>query len=338
VNGEITLDMALPTTPPRRDRTADGRRWAAGFGSVLVFAATTLVVLTGPAGATTQPAFHAKVGSDTQQSYGPIPIQSPLSQVQDPVPSDCTAPGYCDVVPIDVETPPGYNPIDYYLTVKVSVGWTSQTFDNPAQPVQQNDLDIYLYDAKGDKQVNKSASSANPELASTEQTKFLLLVNNFSGANTGYTVKAHVTFEKIEVPSEAPLPIRPGGSGSSFGGASTGTGGGGSSFGSSGSGTSPGGGGSASAPGFTPVSGTPTYGAAAGLSLVPGGDLADVALGGDQLAGLGGGRAGVPLRRAASTTSPAPFVLILWLVVLPVAILGGAGAWLVRRSPTAIRL
>jgi uncharacterized membrane protein YgcG len=304
------------------------------LGSVFVLAATTLVVLIAPAGATVQPTFHVKLGEDSEQSYGPIPLQSPLSQVQDPAPSDCATPGFCDVVPFEVATPPGYNPDDYYMTVKVSVSWSSETIDNPAQPVQQNDLDIYLYDAKGENLINRSASSANPEIVSTEQTSFQLLVNNFSGANTGYTVKAHMTLEKIELPSEAPLPRLSSGSGSgsgSFGGGTDSTG----SFASGGG--SLGDVGGAPVPAFAPVAGSGS-GIASGLSLVDGGDAADVSLGRDQLAGLGGRSTAVPLRRAAKTTSPAPLVLIFWLVVLPVAILGGAGAWLVRRSPTAIRV
>src|SRR4051812_48087554 len=174
--------------------------WA-GTGALL------FTVGSSPVGATEQPTLKATPnGPDATQTYAPIAAQNPVfpTAVGDPTPDECSAPaGYCDVVPIEINTPPDFNTDSYYLSSKVAVAWQSQRVDNPAQPVQQDDVDIYLYLPDKDKDGNwvepgHSASSSNPEVVTTEQTKFLLLVNNFSGANTGYTVTIHSTIEKIE--------------------------------------------------------------------------------------------------------------------------------------------
>lgn len=305
---------------------------ASGAAAWLGCGVYLLAFHTTTAGAITQPAREVKSGATQSDTYLPIAGQNPaLVLLGDPTPDECQTAVYCDTIPYSVDLPAGFNTHDFYMSTKVSVSWTSQRLDNPAQPAQQNDIDIYVYAAQKDAdgnwvEVGHSASSNNPEIVTTEQPNFILVVNNYSGVNTGYTVQTKNVLEHFTKPFEllgptfrptdssgdtvAPTepsvaPIEPAAP------APTGDG------------------------GFTPIA----PGAAAGgpprsINLVDSKGATNVDdVSGRQLL------AASSLRRAATESKrPNTLLVVVWLAVLPLSLLGGLGMWLRRRSPAAIRI
>lgn len=187
-------------------------------------------VLGVPAGAVEHPRLVIEGTKATTKSYGPIPGSFPGSPDVQVYPDDCAGatPGiqvFCDNIPLRIVPPAGLGEVDnYFLTVTVS--WDD--------PEGLDDVDIYLFDNRqieteaGDpspyyKQLNRSATSANPEVIKQLGGSLLdlnLVVLNWAGPNLGYTVTASITVVKFDPPFEslAPnfSPSSPGGSDSSF--------------------------------------------------------------------------------------------------------------------------
>lgn len=267
--------------------------------------------------------------------------------VERPDPQDCAQAAHCDTIPMLILLPTDVGPGDE-ITLEVVVDWQHRG--------QNNDMDVFFWD---DKQVlgdepNGCVSDPSPvdqgaswrhtncyslitEAAGGGQVHFPerfivrepqlpdhdgdganynLVVINLSNRNDGYTVNARFLVEKFEPPGEVieedPVPTIGGrrppdddGFGPSFGGF----------FGDGGAGG--------------------PEGVAAGLTL----DLLDItpddvlgSLTSTDLAGL--------LRGPPQTTSalgpgdhppPSTLALVLWLGVLPGAVLGGVLAFLLRR-------
>lgn len=200
-------------------------RSVVGAIAAVAVAMASAVVLT-PTGASAQPRDPLVVpadGGEAVVTHPGIPGNNPSSQEVDPTPADCAeaADGAaftvaCDVIPLKVLVPNVSEADDFIM--EISLTW------EPADEVEGvggvNDLDMYLYDnqqvAKRDDpesttytQFGRSTNFAPPELIRVyrpELGDYNLVINNFSGPNVSYTVKARLIIGTFEAPFEALAP------------------------------------------------------------------------------------------------------------------------------------
>lgn len=124
-------------------------------------------------------------------------------------PSACASPARsdCDTIPIEIIEPPGLNDDrDIFFTI-IELHWDDSAGNN---------LDLYVYDngqsTGTQEEVGVSKSSKNPEVArvpNADLGEYNIVVENSSGANTGYTIKARVTTDPFTNPNESLAPDPP---------------------------------------------------------------------------------------------------------------------------------
>ena len=285
---------------------------------------------------TTQPATASRVepvrvseSAPYEQPRGPIAGQDPAGRIIGP--GDCAVVPSCHVMALEVAQP-AIGPDEDFL-VRLTISWDSR----PVGESSTNNLDVYVWnDPPGAAPIAQSTVN-EPEtitLFRPEKPRYEIVVLNRFGPNTGYAVRAELSREALVRPFEsvAPgqasrTPARPS------------------------SNAAP-----AAAPG--PPSGrgaTPTVEATASdvpaptvtpeLAPAPAAmtepdpqlaALADEPAGLDSLsrpavtgsAGRGAGRAPAPVSGPAA---------LFWMVLLPLALVGGGGVWLKRQAPAALR-
>lgn len=283
--------------------------------------------LTDGAAALEQPVMLVSLDKDTIATYGPLAVPNPTNQVADPVPEDCRTGviGLCDVIPVKVIYPIGYDPTIDYARTTITVAWDDAVPSDvtAAGGVSPNDIDVYIYDAK-DEPIAAAATAGNPEVARTEQSVFYVVVNNFGLSQAEYSIKLHLDIDRIEKPFELPAPLPPpsGGFGLPTGSPVIDAG--------------PGSGDFDVPPADAPAApATTTGGALTKIDLVPAAGNSieiDFEKAQQELAA----KAGEFKTTAASKKANGAGVWF-WLVLLPLAVIASGGVWLVRRSPTALK-
>lgn len=338
------------------DRPSSRRRLAL-VGGALVLAA--MAVPTGAARALPQAqGLRVEENQSVEQEYPPIPGQNPLPGLPEYkliTPDECKTMTYCDVVPLEVVVPPTLDEADeFFLGLELS--WVTEKIPEgpslaiPGQeegPVTSetavNDMDLYVWDEpQGAEPIEASASADLPEeLKIFRPTKgnYQIVVLNYLGPNQGYKLKATYSpevivppFESLEPgfidpgipvvlspaapveapePEEAPVDLS----------------------------AEP-----EPLPDSPPAQPVPPAAPAVDLTPVavdPDPDFADF---GDDVFDeeLAAPVSDVLQERTARVSGPAEppsgTSLVLWLVILPLALLAAAGFWLARKSSTILRL
>lgn len=157
-----------------------------------------------------------------EREFGPIPANDPVFVTADHTivdPPTCAALPSCALVPLDIEVPVTSEGDDF--SISLTIEWDSETVtDNNVQPLQSNDLDVFLYDdgqtaeaegGEGYTEVGSSASADNPEVISVYEPllgRYNLVVINFVGGNTGWKLTARSIVGEFVTPLEllAPAP------------------------------------------------------------------------------------------------------------------------------------
>lgn len=114
---------------------------------------------------------------------------------------------WCDAIPVEIVPPAGgSDDRDIFFTI-FELHWDGSG---------GNDLDFKFYDnaqSTGSHELlGSSESTKNPEViraANASLEKYHLVVINYSGANTGYKIKARITTDPFQSPSEALAPDPP---------------------------------------------------------------------------------------------------------------------------------
>lgn len=116
----------------------------------------------------------------------------------------------CDVIKFEVIVPPEVDDDkDVFFTV-IELSWDDAG--------GSNDLDLYLWDngqnTGTQTEIASHATADNPQtakIANPDLGEYNIVVENFAGANTGYTIRAIVTTDPFENPVEslAPEPPKP---------------------------------------------------------------------------------------------------------------------------------
>ena len=268
--------------------------------------------------------FHAREGETFSQEYGPIPGQDTIGLFHSP--GDCATAASCVEIPWEVVVPDDFDPLYDEFNLHVTLSWDDQ---DPTGIQQANDLDMYIYDVSDEEntqQVQSAATAAQPENAKVftpSRGAYAILVSNFAGINTGFKIEMSYEGFAIEdpfFPREEPPPPAVS---SDEGTTSTPT-------------TAPPARIEASIAEATPVPVGPSVAAPAladGDGFGSFGTFTDVE---EELAAP----AEVDLLRRAAERRPAPpvpaAILVLWLALVPFALLGGALAFLIRRRPAAL--
>ena len=192
---------------------------------VAVVAAVTLALVAPlvlgatSAGAVTRATLTVGENRPASASFGTIPGNSPSSGVLIFFPDDCSSPdvepplavgsgagsGFCDNVPIQVIPPNVPETTPWFVDIEVA--W--------ADPAHANDIDVTLFDdqqitkregSTGYTQMGAALTAENPERIKTYQPllkQYNLVVLNYVGPNTGYTVKVTMTVgEPFQTPFE----------------------------------------------------------------------------------------------------------------------------------------
>lgn len=114
---------------------------------------------------------------------------------------------WCDAIPVEIVPPTGLaDDRDNFFTI-FELHWDGSN---------GNDLDLKFYDnaqsTGSNEQLGASQSTKNPEIiraANTDLTEYFLVVINYSGANTGYKIKARISTDPFTSPNEALAPEPP---------------------------------------------------------------------------------------------------------------------------------
>lgn len=308
------------------------RRLGAALAAAGIAAALVPWIGSTPAGAATRATLTVSETTPVVAgTYGPIPgFWAPSREAVSWTPGGCVTPdttpphgegpaaAVCDTVPIMV-VPPNV-PAETPWLIEIELSWPN--------PTGTNDLDMTLYD---DQQVTKRANTTgyspfgeantqnNPERIRTYLPtlgKYNLVVLNYLGVNTSYTVKVTMKIgEAFTTPFESLDDLPPIAESSS-------------------SDSSSGDGGLSDFSAFEDFGSFSGFASLEELSILPDDTLASGDLSASGISNLPSTpTAGNFNRIAESRPGPASGVLMfIWLVLLPASVAGGAGTYIASRS------
>ena len=289
------------------------RRRARGALLAVLLLALGVAFVPTDAHALTGETFTVKANTTTQKDEPAIPGNDPASStgsslVGSPTPDQCALSPSCMTVPFKVEVPQR-NPGDDFV-VYLEFSWE--------QPSGVEDIDFWIYDnGQTDKEsggdgstyteLGSSASGDMPEKVKLFEPLFgtyNIVANNFSGANTGWHIKATSTVGKFEKPFESLAPTP--GSGS----------------------TNP----NNKPVRATPTTTSPSFGTTTTVTVPEGAIIPDDDFEGgkfdpngavDDAIAAGRDADAATSRRPPAAQSPSAIAVIGWMLLLPAAMIGG---------------
>lgn len=191
-------------------------RTSAALAAVAAASAALLTLVVPPAHALPQQRITLSEGEIKEVSYGPIPGNNPANDLH--TPEQCNTSAYCDTIPVTILRPADFDETQDYF-VQFQLTWDSQKVPDALEPSGEravNDLDMFLYNDPivpnaGEDQdgvISSGASGGEPEIAylSIPNGNYSVVVVNFVGANTGYTLKLTWVSEAITTPFESVAP------------------------------------------------------------------------------------------------------------------------------------
>jgi hypothetical protein len=181
-----------------------------------VFALAALSAPPLPAGALPQAGIRVEADQTVEREYQPIPLANPApaTPATNPTsPESCKTSAYCDTIPLEISVPADLEEADEFF-VTVELIW--QTMNTPGigqgtpaevKETAVNDLDLYVWeDPQGTEDIARSASSTSPEklrMFRPVKGRYQIVVNNYLGPNTGYKLKVTYKPEAITTPFES---------------------------------------------------------------------------------------------------------------------------------------
>ncbi len=203
----------------RTDRLRKTFRASALGATACVLAATAITVLAPAASAFEQDRLVLEPDGAIEVSYSPIPASNPTGEAAEP--DTCPTSAYCDLIPLTVIEDPTVTEEDEYF-ISVTLSWESQEAEDPVvtgEPIAANDMDLYGFVDPVDDTSRHEVTEDNGEVGcgcglSQPETFFLfkpvgdynLVINNYLGANTGYTISIVWVSEAFPTPFESLAP------------------------------------------------------------------------------------------------------------------------------------
>lgn len=160
-----------------------------------------------PATAVLRDSINLSPNDDIEREYPAISGQNPTNQAQDS--ATCETAVYCDTIPVNVNVPSDL-PADANYVVQVTLTWETAK----ANGTTVNDVDLYFEDDQR-QVVSKSASQNEPEslrAPKPKSGKYYIAVVNYVGNNPGYTLRVQYltdesnTFELLDGGNQGPPP------------------------------------------------------------------------------------------------------------------------------------
>lgn len=300
----------------RGRRKFSGGRAAVAATALLAIGSVPFLLSDGGADAAVIAPIVVQAGAETVYEGAPLVASNPLVAALNTLPDECVTPvGFCDAIPVKAVLPASFDPAYDYAFVTLEVTW-----DDPAGV---DDIDLYLWNDEEGTLEATSISAKNPEKVSTELRNTTLVINHTKGVNLGYTVRGRLFIDTPTKPFELLEPTRPSNAGLPTGSPIIDASPGAATF------EVP----PADIPAIAPAG---AGGAAvAKVDLVPAaGDSIDFDFerAQQELAAEAG-----EFKTVAASKDATGAGVWFWLVLLPVAVVAGGGAWLIRRSPTALK-
>jgi hypothetical protein len=175
-----------------------------------LFAATPATALEGE-----KIVISATPGSKVTKSYGPMPVPDTAGVLT--TPEDCALSPACTLVPMEVQLPPGFDSFINEFFLQMTISWEGNIDLGAAGTA---DLDIYIYAKRlnddGEEEyveVGRAASAGQPEqtkLFTPDETNYWIVVQNFNGANPGFTIDVEFVDATIVDPLFSPSFTNPG--------------------------------------------------------------------------------------------------------------------------------
>lgn len=301
-------------------------RLSGALAVVVALAAALLTFVVPPAGALAQQRITLSEGEIKEASFGPIAGNNPANDLH--TPEQCNTSAYCDTIPVTIVRPADFDDSQDYF-VQFQLTWDTRKVPDPAEPSGEyttNDMDMFIYNdpivpnagPDQDGVISSSASGGEPEIAylSLPNGNYSIVVVNFVGANTGYTLKLTWVSEAIDTPFESLAP-----------------------------GYTP----PPAESGPPPVTAPPSTGTFDAPPLAaPSLDIAPIEADTSFASGFDDSSASDVLAappnvdfQPASVSKPRPpsgLALVLWMLVVPLTGVALGGAWLSRRSANLLRI
>ena len=203
-----------PSEPSNRTVTGPLRRALTAVAATVVVATAVVLVPSDPAAATKQPGMVVELGKPAEASFPPIPAEYPRPFTVDDgiaTPSDCATPplsAACDTVPLRI-IPPQLGPFDDWF-VRVTLTWAPQG--------GLLELDLYFWDDMQSNpgsytRITRSQTALNPEKVEVIRPslgQYNLTISNWHGTNRGYKVRVEVLKgDPFDAPFESTEPRPP---------------------------------------------------------------------------------------------------------------------------------
>lgn len=161
----------------------------------------------GNAEALNQGEMYVEEGQSIEKTFPIIAANNPANAAHDP--ATCRVSPYCDTIRLNVEPP---SDPDLGFFVRIVMSWTTRAeVDTVVQgEMTDNDMDMFVYQVPYDEeldddenQVASGATGAQPEIAYVGALAVDIVVVNFLGLNTdGYTLKITYVLDTTFTPFE----------------------------------------------------------------------------------------------------------------------------------------
>lgn len=200
--------------------TAPSLRTASRISGVLAVvtaaAATMLTFVVPPASALPQQRITLAEDEIKEVTYPGIAGNNPANDLH--TPEQCNISAYCDTIPVTIVRPADFDETQDYF-VQFQMSWESEKIPDALEPSGEravNDMDMFIYNdpiqedagPEQDGVITSGASGGEPEIAylSLPEGNYSIVVVNFVGVNTAYTIKLTWVSETITTPFESLAP------------------------------------------------------------------------------------------------------------------------------------
>lgn len=182
------------------------------LAAALIVGSATLVP-SPQAGAKDHPVVKLKPGDVITLGYPAIDVPNTTNEASDPETcrTDPLGQQYCDAIRVEVEKPP--NGLGYFIQVQMA--WETRVDQKGVPNFEQltdNDMDLWAYNIPYDKEKTSTENEHASGGATTKQPEVLyitpdpvvdLVVVNYIGVNTGYTLKFTYVVDEVFTPFES---------------------------------------------------------------------------------------------------------------------------------------
>jgi hypothetical protein len=172
--------------------------------AVIALSLFLIVAAAGPGAALGRDTIVVKQGQPVERSYPPLAGNDPNPVLT--TPDQCRSAPSCDTIPLVIEVPTGLGVSDDFY-VRLTLIWND---GGKVNGQQANDMDLRLYYKTTNIARAKTADQPEVLLVYRPVDKdYAVTVLNYTGPNTGYSLRAEMLTESVGAPGEFQEPSGP---------------------------------------------------------------------------------------------------------------------------------